>query len=309
MAVTLICPDRNPVPWIQALTRLEPNLDIRVWPKDHPRQDIELALTWAHPHGIFNEYPGLGCISSMGAGVDHLLSDPNLPNGVPIVRLVDQELVTGMVDYLTLAVLSHFRQFDIYQTLQTEKTWQPQAAREKNNFPVGIMGMGQLGKAAGQRLLDLGFPVYGWKNTPVDIPGIKTSYGMDQLPDFLARTRVLICLLPLTNQTRHILNMDTFSKLPRDAYLINVGRGGHLKERELIPALDQGLLSGACLDVFESEPLESNHPFWAHPKIRITPHVSSQTSPSSVAPQILENLNRLRTGQKLLHPINLKKGY
>ncbi len=309
MAVTLICPDKDPAPWIQALTRLDPDLDIRVWPEDHPRQEIELALTWAHPPGVLKGYPNLGCISSMGAGVDHLLSDPNLPNQVPIVRLVDQKLVSEMEDYLTLAVLSHYRQFDYYQTFQAQKTWQPLKAREKNKSPMGIMGMGQLGKAVGKRLLNLGFPVYGWRNSSGDIPGITTFYGMDQLTDFLAQARILICLLPLTNQTRHILNLDTFSKLPRDAYLINVGRGGHLREADLIPALDKGLLSGACLDVFESEPMGPDHPFWIHPKIRITPHISSQTSPSSVATQVLENLNRLRTGQNLLHPVNLKKGY
>lgn len=309
MALTLICPDKDPAPWIQALTHLDPDLDIRVWPEDHPRHEIELALTWAHPPGVLNNYPNLGCISSMGAGVDHLLSDPNLPLQVPIVRLIDQELITEMADYLTLSVLSHFRQFDIYQTFQAEKTWQPLAAREKSNFPLGIMGMGQLGTVAGRRLLDLGFPVSGWKNSPGDIPGITAFYGMDQLTDFLAQARILICLLPLTDQTRQILNLDTFSKLPGGAYLINVGRGGHLREADLIPALEQGLLSGACLDVFEFEPLGSDHPFWNHPGIRITPHVSSQTSPSSVAPQVLENLNRLRVGQDLLNPVHLKKGY
>lgn len=309
MAITLICPNRNPRPWIRALTAGDPGLEVRVWPDDHPRQDIELALTWAHPPGALTDYPNLGCISSMGAGVDHLLSDPDLPQGVPIVRLVDDLLVKDMAEYLALAVLSHFRQFDAYGIYQSEQHWHPLSPLDKTDSAVGIMGMGQLGKAAALRLKTEGFPVLGWKNSPDERPEIKTFHGKDGLPEFLSRTRVLICLLPLTRATRHILNLETFSRLSRGAYLINVGRGEHLKERDLITALEKGLLSGACLDVFETEPLPSGHPFWTHPKIRITPHVSSLTRPESVAPQILDNLKRLRAGEGLLNPVDRKKGY
>jgi glyoxylate/hydroxypyruvate reductase A len=309
MAISLICPNKDPKPWVYALKALDPELDIRVWPEDHPRSDIELALTWAHPTGALKEYPNIGCISSMGAGVDHMLSDPELPCDVPIVRLVDDNLIRDMTEYLLLAVLSHFRRFDVYQVNQSESTWHPMNPMAKQDCPVGIMGLGQLGKAAGRKLSEEGFPVLGWKSSPGDLPGIDTFHGKNQLSDFLGRTRILICLLPLTPSTRYILNLDTFSQLPREAYLINVGRGGHLKEDDLMTALDQGLLSGACLDVFETEPLGTDHPFWTHPKIRITPHVSSLTDTTSVAPQVLENIKRLRTGRPLLNPVNLKKGY
>jgi len=309
MAITLICPNTDTRPWIRALTAADPELKVRVWPRDHPRQDIELALTWAHSPGVLKAYPNLGCISSMGAGVDHLLSDPDLPRDVPIVRLVDDLLVRDMAEYLSLAVLSHFRQFDAYWSYQTKQNWQPLAPLDKKDFKVGIMGFGQLGKAAALRLKAEGFPVLGWKNSPDSHADIKIFHGKNQLPDFLSRTRVLICLLPLTPDTLHILNLETFSMLPRGAYLINVGRGGHLKEEDLITALERGLISGACLDVFETEPLPLGHPFWAHPGIRITPHVSSQTHPGSVAPQVLENLKRLMEGKPLLNPVNKAKGY
>ena len=309
MAVTLICPDKDPNPWIRALNALDPALDIRVWPDDHPRDDIDLALTWAHPSGVLKEYPGLGCISSMGAGVDHLLSDPGLPEAVPVVRLVDDNLVRDMAEYLLLAVLCHFRQFDVYQADQSEKTWHPLDPINKQDCPVGIMGLGQLGRAAARRLSKEGFPVLGWKNSPGALPETETFHGDGQLADFLGRTRILICLLPLTPATRHILNLETFSKLHPGAYLINVGRGGHLREEDLMTALERGILSGACLDVFETEPLGTDHPFWTHPRIRITPHVSSQTDVFSVAPQVLENIRRLRSGTPLLNLVDPKKGY
>ncbi|WDP90601.1 MAG: glyoxylate/hydroxypyruvate reductase A [Desulfobacter sp.] len=309
MALTLICPAITPSRWVDALRDAAPELDIRIWPHDHPKEDVEMALTWYHPPGELNRYPNLGCISSMGAGVDHLLSDPDLPSGTPIVRLVDRLLVRDMSEYLTLAVLSHFREFDRYRKFQHRQEWHPLAPRDKKDFPVGIMGMGQLGSAAAIKLKGEGFPVFGWKNSPGLVPGIETFHGEAHLRDFLSKSRILVCLLPLTPATRHILNLDHFSQLPRGAYLINVGRGGHLKEEDLTEALDRGMLSGACLDVFGTEPLPGDHPFWGRPEIRITPHISSQTHPGSVVPQVLDNLDRLREGRPLLNPVDLKKGY
>lgn len=309
MAITLICPDKDPNPWIKALKALDPDLDIRIWPDDTPREDVELALTWAHPKGVLKAYPGLRCISSMGAGVDHLLSDPDLPRDVPLVRLKDKELVKDMAEFLLLSVLFYFRQFDLYQQAQSEGKWMPMPPLEKKDLPVGIMGMGQLGATAADSLKTSGFSVAGWKRTPASDGTIDLYIGDGQLQAFLARTRILICLLPLTDQTRDILNRDCFDRLPKGALLINAARGGHLNEKDLIDALDQGQLSGAILDVFKTEPLPAGHPFWSHPKIRITPHVSSQTKPSSVAPQVLENLRRLRQGLPLLNPVSLDNGY
>jgi glyoxylate/hydroxypyruvate reductase A len=314
MAITFICPEIDTKSWIKALENLDPNLEIRVWPDDHPKEEVELALTWSHPSGVLGQYPKLGCISSMGAGIDHLLGDPllpdpDLPGNPAIVRVVDRKLVEDMSEYILLAVLYHFRQFDFYQGRKREKDWQPLAPLEKKEFSIGIMGLGQLGEAAAKRLVAEGFTVAGWRSSGKKIDRIQTFHGEDELDPFLSQSRILICLLPLTQKTRHILNEQTFSKLPRGAYLINVGRGGHLKERDLLAALERGDLCGACLDVFQTEPLPEDNPLWRHPKIMITPHISSQTNPASVAPQILENLNRLRTGKTLLNQVDIKKQY
>ncbi len=315
MALTFICPNKDPLPWIKALKALDPGLDIRIWPDDHPREEIDLALTWAHPAGVLAQYPQLKCISSMGAGVDHLLSDPDLPEKVPLVRIVDQNLVRDMAEYLTLCVLFYFRQFDGYQDSQSQKKWQPLAAGQKKEFPVGIMGMGQLGTAAARAITTLGFPVAGWKNSPGTVSDIQIFTGKSELNAFLCRTRILICLLPLTAETFDILDLSLFSQLnkefspPGKGILINAARGGHLKEEDLIPAFDRGFLSGACLDVFKTEPLPCDHPFWEHPGIRITPHVSSLTRPESVAPQIVENIRRIAADRSLLNPVSRAKGY
>ncbi len=314
MAITFICPENDTISWITALKTLDPTLDIRVWPGDEPKEEIEMALTWKHPPGTLTEYPNLGCICSMGAGIDHLLADPllpdpDLPGNPTIVRLVDQRLADNMSEYLLLAVLYHFRQFDFYQAKKEERLWEPILPLEKKEMVIGIMGLGQLGEAAAKRLGETGFPVCGWRNSHKKIDGIQSFHGKGELDNFLSRARILICLLPLTRKTRHILNLDTFSKLPGGAYLINVGRGGHLKEIDLLTALDQKVLSGACLDVFQSEPLPGDHPFWQHPKIMLTPHISSQTNPMSVAPQIVSNLNRLRAGESLLNRVDIKKEY
>jgi glyoxylate/hydroxypyruvate reductase A len=174
---------------------------------------------------------------------------------------------------------------------------------------IGIMGLGQLGKDAAKKLAYLGFPVSGWSQTPKDIEGVTCLAGDDALDHFLSQTRILICMLPLTPKTKGILSQKTFAKLPAGAYLINIARGRHLIEKDLLTALDSGHLAGACLDVFEVEPLPEDHPFWSHPKIFITPHISSLTYPKTVAPQIIENYRRTITGNPLLHVVDVERGY
>jgi glyoxylate/hydroxypyruvate reductase A len=174
---------------------------------------------------------------------------------------------------------------------------------------IGIMGLGQLGKDAAKKLSYLGFPVTGWSQTPKDIEGVKCLAGEEVLDDFLSQTRILICMLPLTPKTKGILNQKTFDKLPAGAYVINVARGQHLIEKDLLAALDSEQLAGACLDVFAVEPLPEDHPFWRHPKIIVTPHISSLTNPKAVAPQIIENYQRTKTGRPLLNVVDMQRGY
>jgi glyoxylate/hydroxypyruvate reductase A len=309
MAILIIAPDTKVSSWVKHLSRLAPKIDIRVWPDTGNADEIEFALSWHHPPGELKKYKHLKGIASLGAGVDHLLADPDLPTAVPITRVVEQSMAQSMSEYVVLVVLNYCRQFDSYRTDQSQKKWQPRLPLLAADMRIGIMGLGQLGKDAAGKLSALGFPISGWSQTPKSIEGVDCLAGADALNDFLSQARILICMLPLTPQTKGILNQQTFERLPGGAYVINVARGGHLIEGDLLAALDAGHLSGACLDVFETEPLPPDHPFWNHPKIKVTPHISSITFSKAVAPQIIENYRRSQTGQPLLNIVDLERGY
>jgi glyoxylate/hydroxypyruvate reductase A len=309
MALLLICPTTAPEPWVNALKGYASDIDVRVWPDDENREEIEFALTWEHPEGVLQQYPNLKCISSMGAGIDHFLTDRRFPSGVPVVRIVDPELIQSMSEYVVAVTLSYFRQFDTYRERQLKRSWRQEPAPRARKICVGIMGLGRLGGDAALKLKALGFRLIGWTRSPKDLEGVETFVGDAQLDNFLSMANILICLLPLTSKTKDILNRNTFLKLPQGAYVINVGRGQHLVEEDLLQALDSGHLAGACLDVFREEPLPPDHPFWSHPKVFVTPHISSITDPVSVAPQVIENYNRARSGASLLYAIELEREY
>ncbi len=309
MALMIIAPDTKVTSWVKHLGRLEPGIDIRIWPDTGDVDDIEFALSWQHPHGEFKKYKQLKCIASLGAGVDHLLADPDLPAGVPITRVVEHSMAQSMSEYVVLAALNYCRQFDDYQIDQSQKKWQPRIPLLAADMRIGIMGLGQLGKDAAGKLSALGFPVSGWSKTPKTIKGVDAFAGAEALDDFLSQTRILICMLPLTPETQGILNRQTFDKLPAGAYVINVARGAHLVEDDLLAALESDRLSGACLDVFEIEPLPPQHPFWDHPRVKLTPHISSITFSRAVAPQIIDNYRRSQAGQPLLNVVDPRRGY
>ena len=309
MAFLIIPTDIKVSSWVKHFSTLDPGIDIRIWPEVDDADDIEFAFSWNHPHGEFKKYKNLKCIASLGAGVDHILSDPDLPAGVPVTRVVEPSMAQSMSEYATLGVLNYCRQFDFYRADQSQKKWQPRIPLLAADMRIGIMGLGQLGEDAAKKLSYLGFPVTGWSRTPKDIEGVKSLAGENALNDFLSQTRILICMLPLTPKTKGILSQNIFDKLPAGAYLINVARGQHLIEKDLLDALDSGQLAGACLDVFEVEPLPEDHPFWEHPKITLTPHISSLTYPKAVAPQIIENYRRTQTGEPLLNVVDIERGY
>jgi phosphoglycerate dehydrogenase-like enzyme len=309
MAFLIIAPDIKVTSWVKHLSRLEPGIDIRIWPDAGNTEDIEFALTWHHPPGELNKYGNLKCIASLGAGVDHILVDPDLPAGVPITRVVESSMAQSMSEYVVLAVLNYCRQFDNYRADQAQKRWHPRLPLLAQDLGIGIMGLGQLGGDAAKKLSHLGFRVAGWSRTAKTIQDIQCFAGETALGDFLSRSHILICMLPLTSTTAGILNRSTFSRLPAGAYVINVARGRHLVENDLLAALDSGHLAGACLDVFEVEPLPPAHPFWAHPKIVVTPHISSITLPRAVAPQIVENYRRVKSGKKPLNRVDIDRGY
>lgn len=291
------------------LKRSIPELDIQIWPEVSNPEKIDAVLTWKPPLGVMNQFPNLKAIISFGVGVEQILRDPSIPENVPIVRIVEPGLTSRMTEYILLAILRFHRQAFEYQRLQQERSWQPLPLPETNTCKIGILGMGILGKDAAAKLSYLGFPVRGWSRTPKNIDGIECFHGREQLKICLSECKILICLLPLTPETKGILNHETFSALPKGSYLINLARGQHLVEKDLLTALDSGQLSGACLDVFDKEPLPANHPFWLHSQITITPHVATQTDSEYWTKSIVETINDVRAGVTLKNVVNRQQGY
>ncbi|WP_299620188.1 glyoxylate/hydroxypyruvate reductase A [Pelagibius sp.] len=295
--------------WTEALAAAYPELTTHTWPYDGDPAAIDYALVWQPPEGELKRYPNLKAIFSVGAGIDHLASDPDLPEGVPVVRMVEPGLTAGMSEYVTLAVLSHHRFLHDYAVQRRDKLWKeiPQIAAAARQ--VGMLGLGVLGRDALEKLAPFGFKLAGWSRTPKSITGISCYHGEEGLREFLAGTDILVCLLPLTPATEGILCRETFDQLPRGAAVISVGRGGHLVEEDLLAALDSGRLSGATLDVFREEPLPKSHPFWDHPRIFMTPHVASMTIPESACQAVVANIHRLEAGEPLRHVVDMARGY
>ena len=309
MSIVIISQKKDLSAWENALVNLNPELNVGVYPNDSNREQVEFALVWKHPHGVFKNYPNVKVIASMGAGVDHILSDPNLPSDVVITRLVDEMLSTDMVEFVRALVMNHLRKLSVYKYQEEKNIWQQHAYRSINEVNIGVMGLGVLGRHVALQLRDLGFNLFGWSKSSKEFDGVKTFAGTTEFSAFLNQSHILICLLPLTNQTRNILDKNLFSQLPKGAFIINVARGEHLVDEDLIEMVNNGHLSGASLDVFRKEPLRSDHPFWQHPQINVTPHVASITNPASAVKQILENYHRLQRGQPLVNTISKEKGY
>jgi glyoxylate/hydroxypyruvate reductase len=295
--------------WAEALAANYPELKTANWPFKGDPGEIDYALVWQPPKGELKRYPNLKAIFSVGAGIDHLASDPDLPAGVPIVRMVEPGLTAGMSEYVVLAVLNHHRFMLDYAAQRRAKVWEeiPQVPAEGRQ--VGILGLGVLGRDALEKLKPFGFHLAGWSRTPKSITGVTCFHGSGGLKEFLAGTDILVCLLPLTPETSGILNAKAFATLPAGAAVINVGRGGQLVEKDLLAALDSGQIAGATLDVFQQEPLPEDHPFWEHPRVFMTPHVASMTIPQSAVRAVVANIQRLEAGESLQHVVDLKRGY
>jgi glyoxylate/hydroxypyruvate reductase A len=272
--------------------------------------DIDYALGFRPKPGFLKTLPKLKAIFSLGAGIDGFLVDPEFPRHIPLVRFVDETLSREMAQYVVMHVLIQHRAERRFAAAQREGKWrQAMLDRPTEQTRIGILGIGEIGTVAAERLRDLGFPVSGWSRTRKSVPGVKPFVGAGELDAFLAQTDILVCVLPLTPQTRHILNAQLFAKLPKGAYVINVARGGHVNEPELIAALDSGHLSGATLDVFETEPLPESSPIWKHPRIIATPHVAAITSPVAAARYVIDGIAAMERGEKLANIVDMERGY
>jgi len=308
-AFLMMMPTMKTASWEKRMRASEPGIDLRVWPEVGAPEEIAFILAWRPPQGALRQFPNLKCIASMGAGVDNILSDPDLPAGVPITRIVDASMAWSMSEYVVMQVLNYCRNTRFFMKQEAKVEWKPVIPRLAEKETIGILGLGQLGLDAARKLMALGFKVAGWRRLDHPVEGLMTYTGPDQFSAFLARSRVLINMLPLTSVTENILNRDTLAQLPRGAYLINVARGQHLVEADLLEAISSGQLAGACLDVFRTEPLPKDHPFWQHPDITVTPHIASLTNPDAVIPQILDNYRRVLAGRAVLHAVDRVRGY
>ncbi len=309
MSIVIIRQDGKIEDWKLALQAAAPEVSFYSYLEDHPKDRIEVAMVWKHPTGIFKQYPSLKYIASFGAGVDFLLQDPEIPTHVKITRVVDPVLAADMSEYVIAAILSNMKNLTQYRSEQIQGVWNPSPYKRISDMTIGIMGLGALGSCLAKDLHRIGFNVIGWSRSKKNMKFLECFSGEDQKPEFLSRANVLVCLLPLTPKTKNILNKPLFGQLPQGAYIINVARGGHLVDEDLIEMIDKGHISGACLDVYHQEPLSEDHPFWKHPKILMTPHVASVSDVNAVVPQLLENYFRFRKGDPLLNEVSTLRGY
>ncbi|EGF31075.1 D-3-phosphoglycerate dehydrogenase [Oxalobacteraceae bacterium IMCC9480] len=295
--------------WLTELHKALPLADVRVW-QEGDSAPADYAVVWKPPAAMLQGRTGLKAIFNLGAGVDAILQlGGSLPAGVPVVRLDDAGMAVQMAEYVSYAVLRYFRRFDEFDAQARDHQWRFLKPRRKEEFSVGILGMGILGARIAEALLQFDFPVRGWSRSRKEIPGVHSHAGVDELDDFLAQSQVLVCVLPLTPGTTGILDRATLAKLPKGAYLVNVARGAHLVERDLVDLLDAGHLGGAMLDVFHDEPLPSDHPFWNQPRITITPHVAALTLRGDSVRQIAAKIKQIERGQPVAGLVDITKGY
>ena len=295
--------------WRAQLSRLTHELDVRVWPEIGDPTEIDYALVWRPETGFLASLPSLKLILSLGAGVDHLLGDPQLPRHIPIVRLVDPHMTDAMSEYVVLQVLRlHRRDLD-YRAQQEAGVWRELDQPNPVDRRVGILGLGELGQDAAKKLKALGFDVAGWSRSEKAVTGVRSYAGAAGLAPLLGRSDIIVCLLPLTAETEGILNSSTLALLPKGAALVNAARGAHLVEEDLLAALASGQISAAVLDVFREEPLPVDHPFWHHPRVVVTPHIAAFTNPATAAPIILDNIRRFKEGRPLLNRVDPARGY
>lgn len=289
----------DPHPWLAAFQEALPQAQIRIWQQED-NAPADYALVWKPPAEMLRQRTELKAIFALGAGVDALLQlGDELPVGVPIIRVDDAGMGIQMAEYVVHAVLRYFRRFDQYGSDARRVLWQPQAPQSKADFGVGILGLGVLGQCIAQQLQPFGFPLQGWSASAKEIPHVKSFVGEASLPAFLAASKVLVCALPLTPQTQNIIDRHVLAQLPHGAYVINVARGGHVVDADLLEMIAQGHIAGATLDVFRQEPLPPEHPFWREPRISITPHISAITLRDESVQQIAAKIQAIEHGQPI----------
>lgn len=293
--------------WVRDFSQLLPGVEVTRWvPGEAP---ADYAVVWCPSRQFVTEQTRLKALFNAGAGVDAFLK-LGLHINCPLIRLEDAGMAEQMCEYISQGVLTHFRDFDLYAVKQRNALWEREEPRKKADFPIGILGLGVLGQKVASDMRARGFPVHAWTRSQRDAPaGIPLFHGAHGLDQFLAATQILICLLPLTHETEGILNAQNLHKLRHEAYVINVARGAHVIDDDLIAAIDDGHIAGALLDVFREEPLSPTHPFWHHRAIRVTPHISAATLRSESVKQIVAKINRIEAGLSVSGVVDIQLGY
>lgn len=306
MDITFCCADTNADEWLPGLRAALPEANITLWQPGAP--PARYAIVWQPPRQFFAEQPQLRALFNMGAGVDALMG-PHLPPHTLVVRLDDAGMADQMAEYVCHALIRHFREFAAYDKDMAQRQWTYREPLPREQFPVGVMGLGALGARVARAVAVFGFPVLGWSRRAKQIAGVQCFNAQEGLAPFLRGTRVLVNMLPLTAETENILNRSTLSQLQRGAVLINVARGRHLVEEDLLPLLDSGQLAAAVLDVFRQEPLPANHPFWTDTRITITPHTAARTLFQETVAQISGKLRALERGEAIAGVVDMQRGY
>ncbi|HKT96444.1 MAG TPA: glyoxylate/hydroxypyruvate reductase A [Paraburkholderia sp.] len=300
-------PDRGKQ-WARLFADKAPAIPFRLWPDIGDPAAVRYLAAWQPPEDPARTLPNLEVIFSVGAGIDQFdLS--GVPDHIAVVRMVEPGIVEGMVEYVTQAVLTLHRDLFDYAAQQQQRVWRELPVRAAASRRVGVLGLGMLGSAVLARLQLFGFACAGWSRSAHVLPGVDCYAGAGSLDAFLARTDILVCLLPLTGATRGLIDAAFLAKLPKGASLINVGRGPQLHQQALLDALERGQLAGAILDVTDPEPLPPAHPFWTHPRVRLTPHIASATRPETAVDVVLENIRRHRDGLPMAGQIDRARGY
>ena len=312
-AVAILSGPWDPAPWAAAVKALAPDRPVSIWPGVTDKASIAYALAWRPPAGALRALPNLGVIFSLGAGVEHLMEQADRP-AVPVVRVVNDDLTARMTEWVVLQVLMQHRRQRTYDRFQRERLWRELPQPAARDVRVGVMGMGVLGRSAATALARLGFRVAGWSRRGSTVSGVDSYAGPAELGRFLARTDILVSLLPLTPETRGILAMPLFRSLARDGGLgkpivINAGRGGLQVESDIVQALEMGILGGASLDVFETEPLPPQSPLWGREDVIVTPHAAAFSSPEELVPEMLRQMDSFEAGQPLVNVVDASAGY
>ena len=298
---------KDVTPWVEAFRDHLGSDEVVQWSELENSEDVKVAVVWNHRPDLFEQLPNLELVASLGAGVDHILRDPLLPAHVPVSKVVSPHLTGPMANFCVGTVIYFHRQFDKYARDKQEKIWDQEFDPEIA-LQIGILGLGELGSEVARRLAFLGFEIHGLSRSAKKIEGVIT-YEEKDIDTFLSKINFLICLLPATPETKGVLSASLFEKMNDGSYLVNVGRGHHQVDADVLHALDSGKLKGAFLDVFPKEPLPATSPYWNHPKVFITPHIAVVTKLEAAVPQIIENYQRIKQGLPLLNLIDKQKGY